>query len=60
VGAVASLKDTAAQADVKAKTLANRTKTTRELEAWGYPTIPSQTDRRRLGHRLTPMNTATD
>jgi histidinol-phosphate/aromatic aminotransferase/cobyric acid decarboxylase-like protein len=43
-GAVASLKDTAAQADVKAKTLANRNKTTRELEAWGYPTIPSQTN----------------
>jgi histidinol-phosphate aminotransferase len=43
-GAVASLNDTAAQADVKAKTLANRNKTTRELEAWGYPTIPSQTN----------------
>jgi histidinol-phosphate aminotransferase len=43
-GAVASLKDTAAQAEVKAKTIANRTKTTRELEAWGYPTIPSQTN----------------
>jgi histidinol-phosphate/aromatic aminotransferase/cobyric acid decarboxylase-like protein len=43
-GAVASLKDTAAQAEVKAKTIANRNKTTRELEAWGYPTIPSQTN----------------
>ena len=43
-GAVASLQDTAAQADVKAKTIANRNQTTRELEAWGYPTIPSQTN----------------
>jgi histidinol-phosphate aminotransferase len=43
-GAVASLKDPAAQADVKAKTLALRNKTTRELEAYGYPVIPSQTN----------------
>ena len=43
-GAVASLKDTAGQADVKAKVIALRNKTTRELEAYGYPTIPSQTN----------------
>src|SRR5688572_6543417 len=43
-GAAASLKDTQGQADVKAKVIALRTKTTRELEAYGYPTIPSQTN----------------
>jgi len=41
-GAVASIKDTAAQADVKSKILAIRNKTTRELEAHGYAVIPSQ------------------
>ena len=41
-GAAASIKDTAAQADVKTKILAIRNKTTRELEAHGYPVIPSQ------------------
>ena len=43
-GAVASLKDPQGQADVKAKVIALRNKTTRELEAHGYPTIPSQTN----------------
>jgi histidinol-phosphate aminotransferase len=43
-GAAASLKDTAGQADVKAKVIALRNKTTRELEAHGYPVIPSQTN----------------
>jgi histidinol-phosphate aminotransferase len=43
-GAVASLKDTAGQADVKAKVITLRNKTTRELEAYGYSTIPSQTN----------------
>ena len=43
-GAVASLKDTAGQAEVKAKIIALRNKTTRELEAHGYPVIPSQTN----------------
>ncbi len=43
-GAAASLKDTQGQADVKAKTIALRNKTTRELEAYGYPVIPSQTN----------------
>jgi len=41
-GAVASLKDTAAQADVKAKTLSMRNNTTKALQSWGYATIPSQ------------------
>ena len=41
-GAVASLKDTAAQAEVKKKITETRNKTQRELEAHGYPTIPSQ------------------
>ena len=41
-GGAASLRDTAAQAEVKAKVIALRTKTVRELEAWGYPVIPSQ------------------
>jgi histidinol-phosphate aminotransferase len=43
-GAVASLKDTQGQADVKAKVIALRNKTTRELENYGYPVIPSQTN----------------
>jgi histidinol-phosphate aminotransferase len=43
-GAAASLKDTKGQAEVKAKTIALRNKTTRELEAHGYPVIPSQTN----------------
>jgi histidinol-phosphate aminotransferase len=43
-GGVASLKDTAAQAEVKAKTIAQRNKTTAALEAYGYPVIPSQTN----------------
>jgi histidinol-phosphate aminotransferase len=41
-GAVASLKDAAGQADVKKKITETRNKTQRELEAHGYPTIPSQ------------------
>ena len=43
-GAAASLKDTQGQADVKSKIITLRNKTTRELEAYGYPTIPSQTN----------------
>lgn len=43
-GAVASLKDTAGQAEVKKKITDLRNQTTRELEAWGYPVIPSQTN----------------
>ena len=43
-GAVASLRDTAAQADVKNKTISMRNNTTKVLESWGYATIPSQTN----------------
>ena len=43
-GAAASLKDSAGQADVKRKVIDLRTKTAHELEAWGYPVIPSQTN----------------
>src|SRR5262245_4174945 len=43
-GGVASLKDTASQAEVKSKTIALRKKTTSELEAYGYQTIPSETN----------------
>jgi histidinol-phosphate aminotransferase len=43
-GGVASLKDTAAQADVKRKTLELRKKTTSELMAYGYDCIPSETN----------------
>ena len=43
-GAVASLKDAAGQAEVRKKVIELRNKTTRELEAHGYPTIPSQTN----------------
>ena len=43
-GAVASLKDPAAQADVKNKTVTLRNNTSKVLESWGYPVIPSQTN----------------
>ena len=43
-GGVTSLKDTASQAEVKQKTLALRKKTTTELEAYGYETLPSETN----------------
>ena len=43
-GAVASLKDKAAEADVKAKIIDMRSKTSKVLESWGYPVIPSQTN----------------
>ncbi len=43
-GGVAALKDTAAQAKVKADTLALRKKTTTELESLGYGSIPSETN----------------
>lgn len=42
--AAASLKDSAGQADIRRKTIALRTSTAKELEAWGYPVIPSQTN----------------
>jgi histidinol-phosphate aminotransferase len=43
-GGVTALKDTAAQAEVKGKTLALRKKTTSELRAYGYESIPSETN----------------
>ena len=43
-GAVAALKDKAAMADVKAKTIALREKTAKELKTLGYEVIPSQTN----------------
>jgi histidinol-phosphate aminotransferase len=43
-GGVASLKDLQSQADVKSKTIALRKKTTSDLEAYGYETIPSETN----------------
>jgi histidinol-phosphate aminotransferase len=43
-GGVASLKDTASQADVKKKVIDLRKKTTSELEAYGYQSLPSETN----------------
>jgi histidinol-phosphate/aromatic aminotransferase/cobyric acid decarboxylase-like protein len=43
-GGVASLKDTASQAEVKAKVMDLRKKTTSELEAYGYECLPSETN----------------
>jgi len=43
-GGAASLKDTASQAEVKAKVMALRKKTTSELNALGYDTLPSETN----------------
>jgi histidinol-phosphate aminotransferase len=43
-GGAASLKDTASQADVKNKVMTLRKKTTSELNALGYETLPSETN----------------
>ncbi|MCC7033649.1 MAG: aminotransferase class I/II-fold pyridoxal phosphate-dependent enzyme [Acidobacteria bacterium] len=43
-GGVASIQDTAAQADVKDKIITLRTKTAGELKAHGYDVIPSETN----------------
>jgi histidinol-phosphate aminotransferase len=43
-GGVASLKDTASQAEVKKKVMDLRKKTTSELEAYGYESLPSETN----------------
>jgi len=43
-GGAASLKDTAAQAEVKRKTIEVRKNTAAQLEAHGYKTIPSETN----------------
>ncbi len=56
-GGVASLKDTAAQADVKQKVIALRTRTTNELKAYGYDVIPSETNffMVHLGRQVQPV-----
>jgi len=41
-GGVAALKDTASQADIKKRVIELRKKTTSELDAYGYETIPSE------------------
>jgi histidinol-phosphate aminotransferase len=43
-GGVASLKDTASQAEVKTKVMDLRKKTTSELAAYGYECLPSETN----------------
>src|SRR5204862_5302268 len=43
-GGVAALKDTASQADIKKMVTDGRKKTTAELNAYGYETIPSETN----------------
>jgi len=43
-GGAAALKDTASQAEVKGKVIALRRKTTSELNALGYETLPSETN----------------
>jgi histidinol-phosphate aminotransferase len=43
-GGVASLKDAAGQAEVKKKVMDLRKKTTGELEAYGYESLPSETN----------------
>ena len=43
-GGVASLKDTASQAEVKKKVIDLRKKTTTDLEAYGYQSLPSETN----------------
>ena len=55
-GAVAALKDKAAMAEVKAKTIALREKTAKDLKALGYDVIPSQANFFMVG--LTPRSAA--
>jgi histidinol-phosphate aminotransferase len=43
-GGVASLKDTASQAEVKKKVMDLRKKTTSDLAAYGYQSLPSETN----------------
>ncbi len=56
-GGVASLKDPAAQAEVKNKVIALRTKTTNDLKAYGYDVIPSETNffMVHLGRQVQPV-----
>lgn len=56
-GAVAALKDTEAQAEVKRKTIELRDETAAELEALGFPVIPSQTNffMVHIGRKVQPV-----
>ena len=56
-GGVASLKDTQAQAEVKQKTAAIRTKVSNDLRAYGYDVIPSETNffMVHLGRQVQPV-----
>jgi histidinol-phosphate aminotransferase len=56
-GGVASLKDTAAQADVKQKVIAIRTKVSNDLREYGYDVIPSETNffMVHLGRQVQPV-----
>jgi histidinol-phosphate aminotransferase len=56
-GGVASLKDTAAQADVKQKVTAIRTKVSNDLRAYGYDVIPSEANffMVHLGRQVQPV-----
>src|SRR5262245_63060930 len=56
-GGVTALKDEAAQAEVKGKTLALRKKTTGELAAYGYESIQSETNffRVEIGREIQPV-----
>jgi histidinol-phosphate aminotransferase len=56
-GGAASLQDTAAQAEVKNKVIALRTKTTNDLKAHGYDVIPSETNffMVHLGRQVQPV-----
>src|SRR5437879_13844927 len=57
-GGAASLKDTASQAEVKAKVIALRKKTTSELNTLGYATLPSETNffMVRIGREIQPLS----
>lgn len=56
-GGVASLKDTAAQAEVKQKVASIRTKVSNDLRAYGYDVIPSETNffMVHLGRQVQPV-----
>jgi len=56
-GGAASLLDTAAQAEVKSKVIALRTKTSDDLKAYGYDVIPSETNffMVHLGRQVQPV-----
>ena len=56
-GGAASLKDTAAQAEVKSKVMTLRKKTTSELNALGYETLPAETNSSMvsIGREVVPV-----